>query len=234
MLDRRVLRMGAGSLMFGTVLAFVFNLLHPRGDDFSAGAHLQEVADSGIWLLDHFMLAWSLAFILVGLLVVSRSYPDEPAASWGRIASYAGVGGIIVGFVLIVIDGSAVKLIADDVAAGEAPAAAGEAVVHISSALFTGMQGSLFGLTPVLFGIAGLTSAAYPRWLAYLALAAGIVGFVSASIQYFTGLSTLTAVILFPIASLAFTVWGFIMGWNLWRAHGASTPVGHTPGQQAA
>ena len=31
------------------------------------------------------------------------------------------------------------------------------------------------------------------------------------------GISELTANILFPISSLAFTIWALVMGWTLWK-----------------
>lgn len=232
MLDRNVLRAGAGAAMIGAVLGLVFNALHPRtGDIASAEAELELVSDSGIWLFDHYMLAWAIAFGFIGLVAIGRSFAgEEPAGSWGRIAVASAVAGSAIAFLTIVVDGMAMHEVAEDwAAAPNSPQAlaTGEAVAAVGLALFTALQASLFGVTPVLYGVAGVTSNAYPRWLGYLAIGAGVLGLLTASIQFLAGISELTANVMFTIASLAFTVWLFVMGWNLW-----SRAQGPAPAQQ--
>ena len=52
--ERTLLRIGSLSLILGAVLGLIVNLLHPRGFDFDdTAAHLQEVADSGVYLVVH-------------------------------------------------------------------------------------------------------------------------------------------------------------------------------------
>lgn len=226
MTDRMVLRYGGAAAMIGAVVGLVFNLLHPRPEEASVAGEIEMIAGSDIWLFDHYMLAWSLAFTLVGLLAIGWSFPIGAAATWSRLAAASAIGGIAIGFATVLVDGAAAKEAADNaVAGGAAAVATAEAVVHVGLALFTGLMGSLFGLTPVLFGLAGLATDAYPKWLAWLALAAGAIGFLSGSIQYLGGISVLTAGVLFPISSLAFTVWGFTMGWQIWKQHSAPAPT---------
>lgn len=222
MLDRSVLKWGGLSAMVGSVLGLVANVLHPRS---SAGAgdvqaELELVAGSGIWLFDHFLIAWTGAFALIGLVSLGWSYRDNVASSWGRLATASAIGGVIVLFVTVLVDGMAVKTVADEWArtGSDTDLATGKAVTYVSVALFTGLQGSFFGLTPVLFGLAGLTTDQYPRGLAWLALIAGLLGLLTASIQYLGGISNLTANVLFPISSLGFTIWIFVMGWRLWKS----------------
>lgn len=220
MLDRAVLRWGGMAAMIGAALGLVFNLLHPRSSAVGTGMNeLHLVAASDIWLLVHYMIAWSVAFALVGLVAIGWSYAEGAAASWGRFATASAIVGVGVTFITVLIDGPAMKHVADAMIAGHSPEtiAAGTAVSEVAVALFTGTMGSLFGLTPVLYGIATLSDARYPKPLGYLAIAAGVLGLITASIQYFGGIQNLTANILFPIASLAFTVWSFVMGWRLWR-----------------
>ncbi|MDQ4025013.1 MAG: hypothetical protein M3217_05925, partial [Actinomycetota bacterium] len=83
--------------------------------------------------------------------------------------------------------------------------------------LFTALIGSLFGLTATLFGLAGLSSDTYPRWLGALVLAGGVLGFAAGTIQFLGGISDLSATILFLPASIAFTVWLFASGLYLWQ-----------------
>ncbi len=225
MLDRGVLRWGGAAAMVGAVLSLIFNLLHPRPGDTTVEAELQMIADSGIWVFDHYMLAWALAFALVGLVAIGWSYAEGPAQTWGRFAVASAIGGVTVAFVTLAVDGMAMKEIADNWAANKDPSA--ETAAHIALSLFVGTIGSLFGLTAVLYGIAGLNSVTYPRWLGWLALLAGLDGLLVASIVYLSGPNEFALTVLFLIGSLAFTVWLFLMGWSLWKSN--ETPAAPPP-----
>jgi hypothetical protein len=134
------------------------------------------------------------------------------------------------------VDGMAVKAAADAWAANpDDPAIYGRAlaVIDMQRILFTGIQGSIFGLTPLLFGVAGLMTDEHPKWLAWLVVGAGLAGLLSGSIQFLSGVSTLTADVLFPIASIAFTVWAFFMGLRLWKGS-AATAAAPAPRGEAA
>ena len=219
MLDRSVLRWGGLAAMIGAVIGVIANLMHPRGDTFTVQGELDLVAGSDIWLLDHFLIAWSLAFAFVGLIAIGWSFSEEVAQGWGRIAAASAIGGIIVGYITVGVDGMALEAVAD------AGGPAGEAVARISLALFTGLIGSLFGLTPVLYGIAGLSSPSYPKGLAYLALAGGALGMLTSSIQFLSGPSAVVTNMMFVVASVAYTVWLFMNGLRLWKAPAAAVQV---------
>jgi hypothetical protein len=111
--------------------------------------------------------------------------------------------------------------------ATHSPAATGaaNAVVEIGQVLFIGTIGSLFGLTPLLYGVALLAGDEHPAGLGWLAVASGAGGLLIASIMYLAGFSTLTANVLFPIVATAFIVWSFIMGWRLWNARDVAVPA---------
>src|SRR5919106_501567 len=175
--ERNFMRVGAGALVVGTVLAFVFNLIHPRSSDAldSTRGELELVAGSDIWLFDRMMLEVADAW---------AQNPDDPALL-----------------------------------------AAGEAVVQISLALFTAVIGASFGVTPIAFGLAILASGAYARGFGWVSIAAGGLGFVTAMIQFLAGPSNLTAAVLFPIASLSFTLVAFVLGVQLWRRSETPAPT---------
>jgi hypothetical protein len=209
--------------MIGAVLALIFNLLHPRatGVD-TVREEIELVADSGIWLFVHFMIAWALVFGFVGLIAIARSFTGEAGVSWGRLALGSSIAAIAVGFVAITIDGMAMKELADNWAeagkpTGGAAFAAADAVANVSVAAFTGLVGSLFGLTATLFGVAGLVSPDYPKWLGYCALVGGLLGLLAASVLYLAGPSDVVFLGFFSVSSLLFTVWLFFSGWQLWR-----------------
>jgi hypothetical protein len=231
MLDKTVLRWGGMAAMVGSVLGVIFNLLHPRSTAAASDAmnELHLVAASNTWVFVHFMLAWALAFSLIGLVAIGWSFADGPASAWGRFATASAIVGIGVAFVTILVDGPAMKHVADNMmATGMGGSGMAQdpslAVTEITFALFTGTIGSLFGLTPVLYGVAALNDDSYPEALGYVAIMAGVLGLLTGSIQYLNGIAPLTANILFPIASLIFTVWIFIAGYRLWKP--AAAPAG--------
>ena len=217
MLDRKFLRVGGGAAMVSAVLALIFNLLHPRGDVDPVTEELELVLGSDIWLFDHYMLAWALAFGVVGLIAIGWSYTDAPAQGWARAATAAAIVSLGIALITLAVDGMAQKAVADEWAAAQDDTtyATAAAVSEISAALFTATIGSLRGLTPVLFAITGFNSAQYPKWLAWLALISGLTGFVASTIQFYGGISP-TSVWIYTVASLGYTVWLFMMGWKLW------------------
>ncbi|MFN2390101.1 MAG: hypothetical protein ABR575_10930 [Actinomycetota bacterium] len=231
--ERQAMRWGGAAAMIGAVLSLIGNLLHPRSDDVeNIRGELRLVADSDIWLVDHLVLAFSLAFLSVGLLSVA-SYLDVGAGTtWGRIARASVVGGLTVAFVTVAVDGMAMKAVADDWAAaggGRGGGGGAEAVAQVSLALFTGLIGSFLGLTPLLVGLAQLWSGRFPAWLAYLAIGGGALNMVVGTLQYLNGPSNLLTNVIFTIGALIITAWAFLSGWHLWQrssgpAAGTATP----------
>ena len=236
MLDRSVLRWGGLAAVVGSVIAFVFNLLHPRSSAAPGNveAELELVAGSDIWLFDHYMLAWAIGLSVTGLIAIGWSLREGPSASWGRFALAHAIAGGVVGFVTVLVDGMGQKSVATAWAANPGPEtlAAATAVSEVSVALFTGLAGSLFGFAPIFFGIALLADDGYAKWLGWLPIASGTLGVIVSSMQFLGGLSNLSANFLFPIASLAFTVWIAIMGWRLWK--GAPAGTGAAPARSTA
>jgi hypothetical protein len=229
MLDRSIVRWGGMAAMIGAGLGFVFNLLHPRSEAAATSTvgHLHMVANSDIWTFDHFMLAWSLAFALIGLITIGRSLTHPVSATVARYAIPSGIVGIGIGLVTLGVDGPAMKQVADQFLATRSPEATGAAtaVVEIGKVLFIGTIGSLFGLTPLLFGLALLQGDEHPAGLGWLAVASGAGGLLIASVMYLAGFSNLMANVLFPIVATAFIVWSFIMGWRLWNARDVAVPA---------
>jgi len=166
-----------------------------------------------------------VAHTFVGLVVIARSFDDEPGASWGRVALSAAVLGAAIGAATVFIDGMGNQAAATEWARKPDPGTFGSAsaVATISLSMFTGLMFTTFGLTPLLFGVTGLASRQYPKWLGYLALLSGLLGILAGSIQFLAGFSGLTANILFPISSIAFSVWTLLMGLQLWKRGNRST-----------
>lgn len=220
MLDRSVMRIGALAAMVGAVVAIVFNLLHPRTSELGAEASVAATQE-GIWALDHYMLAWTIALGLLAFIVIARSLTSEPSASWGSVALFFGIGSAALALGLLSVDGFSMR-----VAAETSGTEVALAVAYVAEGLFVATVGSFFGVTPVLYGIAVATGDDYPTWMGWWAIVAGGLGLVTASIIFFTEFSAFTVTVLFPIASLLFTLWIGIAGYMLWSR--LREPVGGT------
>lgn len=220
MLDRSVLRWGGMAAMVGAGVGTVANLMHPRSDDLGTPQGLVDlVSGSDLWVIDHYLIAWSIALAGVGILCLAKSLVQEPARSWGWLAIAFTIGSVTVGYLLAAIDGFALK----DAADSGGPEAL--AVAQVSAGLFTAMMGSLFGLTPVLLGIALLSTTQYPRWLGMVAVVSGAIGLFTASYQYLVGYNSLITNYLFTLGSLGTTVVLFVAGWYLWKGEYAGVAI---------
>ena len=229
--ERTLAKVGAGAAMAGAVVGAIFNLLHPRPEEIdSVLSELEMVRDSGIWVFDHYMLGVAIVLGLLGGVAISRSYAEEPARSWGRFALVAQIVGVTIGLLTVAVDGMIVGKVVDEWAVAGGGTDTPEyviaaAVTNVSLGLFTALIGSLFGVVATLYGLAGLNSSTYPRWLGGLALLGGLLGFTAGTVQFLGGISNLSATVLFLPASLAFTIWLFASGWYLWQG----TSTGEVP-----
>lgn len=224
--ETSALKWGGAAAMVGAGLALVANLLHPRtSDSDSIAAEVKLVADSSIWLFDHFLLAWSLAFLLVGLLALTSYIDGGTSNAWTRVARGSVVGGVAIAFAAVAVDGMAMKEVADKAASSAASFASADAVANVSLALFTALIGSLTGLVPFLVGLTQLWSRRFDGWLCYLGIAAGALCLVVASIQFLAGPSNFVTNILFTIGSLAVTIWVFLSGWEMWQRAASPPPA---------
>jgi hypothetical protein len=212
-------RVGAGAGMAGAALGIVFNILHPRDSDAfdSAAAELQMIADSDIWKFDHAMLFWAVVIGFVGLMALGFSMANTTGELWARAAVVFGGVSTAVGAVLVAIDGTALNALANQAASDESVLGGAIAVVEVNTALFATLIATFFGITPLLLGQAFLSSGSYAKNLGYIELLGGALGIVTAVIISFDGLSTLTAMVMFPIASLLHTLVLFLASWTLWN-----------------
>ena len=82
----------------------------------------------------------------------------------------------------------------------------------------------LFGLAPVLYGVAILAGDVYRPWLGWVGIIFGLVSVSAAVIQLLTGNTTLPFYILFPVAAFAITLWITCLGFLMWRNSAELTP----------
>ncbi|HEV3473237.1 MAG TPA: hypothetical protein VG408_08555, partial [Actinomycetota bacterium] len=157
-------RVGAGAAMVGAVVGLIFNLLHPRSNDAlsNINAELQMVADSGMWRWVHIGLAFAVAIGFVGYVAINFSMFNGPSDVWARAATIVGAVAAAVLLVLLALDGTVMKTLADRVTGGDdALRAPFTLLVEMNTALLTASIALFFGLAPLLFGEALLGSGTY-------------------------------------------------------------------------
>lgn len=217
-------RVGAGAAMLGAVVGLIFNLLHPRNSDAltDINAELQMVADSGIWRWDHIGLGFAVAIGFIGFVAINFSMFNGPSDLWARAATIAGAVAAAVILVLLAIDGTVLKSIADQVVGGDdSLKGAATVLVETTTALLGASIALFFGVTPLLFGEALLGSGTYSTNLGYAELLGGALGLLTALLLAIGGL-TMLAIYGFLVASLLHTVVLFLAGYSLWQRSGTA------------
>jgi hypothetical protein len=221
---RHELQLGGATALSGGVLTFAGNVFHPRepGQLDSAANLFDVVVRHRIWAADHLAIAIGLALLLNGLHELSRSIHNQPSAAWARFAWHMAILGGVFGLALMLTEAVAVTSLAEawNRSAGgdkELLLAAGNAVFELSLTFSVGGMMFFFGAAPALYGIAMLQSSEYRRWTGWVGVVTGLIGFAAAGIQVISGESGLAFYVLFPIASIASTLWITYLGVRMWR-----------------
>jgi hypothetical protein len=225
-LDLRIGGVGAGG---GGALVLVGNILHPResGQLDDAEALLTVAADSDIWVADHLVITAGIGLLLAGFYGLRQSI-SGPGVTWAGLGWGAAIVGVATGLAFMMTEAIAVASLADDWATSSGAdkvqaLAAGDAIFQLSLTLAAAAALILFGVTPILYGLAILGSDDYRAALGWIGVVAGSVTFFASVIQVFTGITTLTGLILVPLGIVVVTVWQVYLGVVMWRR---STSVG--------
>lgn len=224
---------GGAAALVGGALGIIFNLIHPRstGNVGNSRAHLQMVADSDMWRLVHVGLALAVAIGLIGIIAIALSMAGSPGDIWARAwLIFAAVSSAVL-LVLLAIDGTAFKALADRWAGSpDDPGvfAGALAVEEISTALFGAGTALSFGVSPILLAMAVFASGVYPKALGQASLVGGGLGLLAALLLAIQGVTALSATYLFPLASGIFTVVLMWAGWELWKNNSTVTTAGAT------
>jgi hypothetical protein len=216
----RLFRIGASAGIAGALVTLVFGILHPKGtsDVGSLAEWMSRVHSSDIWTVVHFALAIAWLLMLVSIVAIAQSYPEEEAAPWARVGTIIAIVATAAALITFLVDGAVVKETADRFANNPDDAAARGAALlatDVGFILVAGLQ-LMSGITAAAFGVAGLQSRAHPRYLAWLALATGVIGIVSGAAHYLLGSSTWAANASY-VSSGLFAVWILAMSRRLWR-----------------
>ena len=237
--DSALLRLGGAAGVVSAVVAVVFNAIHPRATSRSlndVGELLRIVSASGSWRPVHLA---SVAAVLLGALAVVAilwSMLLHGSTRWPVVALVSLVLTTPVLLLSVTTDGFAIKAVADRWAhagAGERETmlAAATAVRNVDVALVDVEMMAHFGLTAILVGVASWTSGLYPRTLAAVAVAGGVLGVVCGASQAWSGrLTPFSYLVLLTVSLALFTVWLLMASVVLWsraeRATSRATGMG--------
>jgi hypothetical protein len=215
--SRWIFMLGATAAIVGSLAGLVGNLVHPVTPLDDPAGVARVIAESDAWTPVHLVIVAGIMLMLGGLLALYRSIQGGLAGALAQLGWAAAVAGIAVGLVLVMLDGVAAKQLADEWS--RAPAdehstalrvvLANESTNFALAALFN----ILFaGATFILYGLAVALSDVYPRWLGWIAVAAGVASVGAGLIQALTGEPTTASKVLTIIGPTVITLWLAVIG----------------------
>ena len=212
-------RISGAAGLAGALITALAGILHPKGssDVGTVREWMTRVAGSELWIFVHLTLMIGGILVLIATIGIARSFPEDAASAWAGIAVIANVVATAIAVTTFLFDGAVVKRIAELwQARPNDPATVGAARLATETGfiLVAGLQ-LMTGMVALLFGCAGVMSKAHPKWLAWLALAAGITGVVPGAAHYLLGASTWSVTLVYVSGGL-FTIWTFAMSLRIW------------------
>jgi hypothetical protein len=228
-----LLRLGATAAVLGSLCAAVGNLLHPVTPRDDPQGVARVIAESGTWTLIHIVIVVGIILMLAGLVGIRHSIDGGIAEALARLGVHAATIGVTIGLVTVVLDGVGAKQLADQWAAAPesdkvvalSAVSANETINFALAALF---NLSFAGVPFLLLGLAVALSSAYPRWLGWIAVLAGVGSIAAGLVQAFTGEPTVTSLVLTIIGPTVISIWLLVMGVLMARRAGRlrTTPPG--------
>jgi hypothetical protein len=172
-------KVGSAAAILGSLCAAIGNILHPitpRDDPLGVA---QVIADSDTWTAIHLVIIVGTLLMLGGLIGLRYTIERGLPGALVRLGVYAATVGTTIGLITVALDGVVAKQLANAWArapAVEQPLAL--ALVSTNETLNFGLAGlfnsTFAGVPYILFGLAIALGDTYPRWLGWLAVAAGL------------------------------------------------------------
>ncbi len=220
--DRWIFRIGGVAAILGSLFAAVGNLLHPVTPRHDAEGVARVIAQSDHWTTIHLIILFGILLMLAGLIAIRQSIKGGLPEALARLGVYAATVGVTIGLITVILDGVAAKQLAEQWAmasASEMPIALGivSANETINFALAGLFNMSFAGVPFILVGLAVALSHAYPRWLGWTAVIAGVGSIGAGLVQAITGEPTMASLILTIIGPTVISLWLLVMGILLLR-----------------
>jgi hypothetical protein len=230
--DPWVSRLGGVAAIVGALLGMVGNLIHPVTPIDDSEGVARVIADSAIWAPVHLAIVVGIILMLGGLAAIRHSIRDGVADALARFGLIAAIAGATIGMVFVTLDGVAARQLAQEWAEGpSSERAVSLGLVHVNEtinfALASAFNVVFAAVTFILFGLAVALSSVYPRFLGWVAVAAGVVSIAAGVIQVFAGEPTEASRLLTIIGPTVITLWLLIVGVVLLRK-GSRAPSSDT------
>ena len=217
-------RIGAASLPLGVILFVVATaFFHPsREDPMDNVAVFMEYAEHDSWVVVHFVQWLAALLIIVGFVSLYYSIATttrrEAGAGMARFGLAAAVVTAAAFTMLQAVDGVALKWAVDTWAAASADqqvaAFAAAQAVRWTEYSLQSYSNILLGLTLILYALAMMLGASYPRWLGWVAVGSGVAwivhGLMVPYVGLFDSIPRLVAIVLL-------TAWALIIAALMWR-----------------
>ncbi|MGQ0642924.1 MAG: hypothetical protein ACT4P6_19430 [Gemmatimonadaceae bacterium] len=226
--DRALFKIGGAMGVSGSLIAFVGNALHPRSTAYYGDpvAWLNHNTPSAIWFPSHVMILLGMVLLVGEFVAISRSLSGDRGHGVGTVAlAHALIGSSLI-LVTLALDGLVVPKLSEawriDAVPSPDAVLASSIFYHTIFNLFYLFQITLFGLSPLLFGVAMLLGKTHARWVGWAAVFVG-GSVVITAIPSMLGVATefLDAVVWTVTASLV-SLWWLVTGVLLWRRASAS------------
>jgi hypothetical protein len=247
MAERTLLRIGAVLAMLGVIVFLASGMVHPSGaDPGDSPAAFAEYAAHAPWKTVHlgqFVGSLLMLGALVALYYYVAAMSGQPAAAvaLARLGVVGAAVSIAMVAMLQAVDGVALKRMVDLWAAAppdEKAAAffAAEGVRWIEVGINSYMR-MIFGLTVILYGLAIAVGIAFPRWLGWLGLVAGLAWVLAGLMVGYSGFSLPTTILGLPptvsrsiamvigLLSFVHLVWLLILAVLMWRRAGQAVAI---------
>lgn len=214
--DRWLLLIGGCAAVVGSLMGMVGNLIHPATPMGDPHGVAHAIAASDAWLPIHLAIVVGIILMLGGLVALGSSVRGPLAHALARFAQAAAIAGVVVGVILVILDGVAARQLAIEwaTATEETRPIALQAVITNETLNFA--LASLFNIlfAGVAFTLYGLAVAAggYPRWLGAIVVVGGLESVVAGLIQAAAGEPTTASRVLTIIGPTVITLWLAAMG----------------------
>jgi hypothetical protein len=219
---RRVIRIGGWAAIVGSLLGMAGNLLHPATPVDDPLGTAEVIASSASWVPLHLAIILGIFLMAAGLYALYLSIGDSLARALARFGMIAAVAGVTIGMLLVIMDGVAARQLAAEWAAAPPDEAATALRILAANETVNFSLASLFnfvfaGATFILFGLAVALDDPHPRWLGWIAVAAGVLSIGAGLVQALAGEPTDASRLLTIIGPTVITLWLLIVGTALVR-----------------
>ena len=200
----------------GALVLFAGTYLHPMSADPNQPlAAFTEYAANHYWVASHLIQLLGVILMVAALILLSQKLAEGPADTAAILGAVGAASSLALAGALQAVDGVALKAMVNAWAA--APERDQQMLFHAAFAVrqieigLASIFSLLSGITFLIYGVALLIDARFPKWLGVLAVIGGVSTAIAGIVIAYTGFSGLEMAIGMPANSLLL-VWMVALG----------------------